>query len=89
MEFLPECAGTQSTVLEFSAARPSTRFTYFSTEIFGNRYRFRPASSAGDHEAPWSDYRLPRADLVIDVSRGPEGVTLNAAAINEARLPNA
>jgi hypothetical protein len=41
VEFLAECAGAKPIVLEFSASRLSMKFTYFSTEIFRNRYRFR------------------------------------------------
>lgn len=69
IDFLPEFAGAEPIVLQFSAARPSMRFTYFATNIFSNRYRYRRHSPTGDHEAPWSDFLPPREDLVIDAAR--------------------
>jgi hypothetical protein len=69
LEFLPEFAGAQPIVLQFSASRPSMRFSYFATDIFRNRYRYRRHSSTDDQQAPWSDFLPPRQDLVIDAAR--------------------
>lgn len=68
IDFLPEFAGAEPIVLQFSAARPSMRFSYFATEIFRNWYRYRQHSLTADHQAPWSDFLRPREDLVIDLS---------------------
>jgi hypothetical protein len=86
VEFLAECAGAKPIVLEFSASRLSMKFTYFSNEIFRNRYRFRRHSSTDEPEAAWSDYRSPGDDLVIDVSQGPHGATLHAAGSRKETL---
>ncbi|MGY4363972.1 hypothetical protein ACVW1A_000037 [Bradyrhizobium sp. LB1.3] len=69
LEILAEFAGAQPIVLQFSTARPSMRFSYFATDIFRNRYRYRRHSSTDDHQAPWSEFLPPRQDLVIDAAR--------------------
>ena len=78
LEFLPELAAAPI-VLEFSTAKPQMRFSYFATDIFRNRYRFRRHSSTPGREAPWSDYRPPREDLFIDLNQHPEQAPLTSA----------
>lgn len=85
LEFLPECGEAEPIVLGFSASRASGQFSYFSTEIFRSRYRFRQHSTPGDPETPWSEYRLPGEDLVIEVSQSREGARLNTASADGGR----
>jgi hypothetical protein len=83
LEFLPECReAAEPIVLGFSASRASGQFSYFSTEIFRSRYRFRQQR---DPETPWSEYRRPGEELVIEVSQTPEGVRLDIASADGGR----
>ena len=66
-EFLPEGDEEGKIVLAFSASRTSGQFSYFSTRLFKNRYRFRRADENGGGETEWSVYQTPGRALTIPV----------------------
>jgi len=68
LEFQPE-SGDDTVVLGFSPANSSGEFSYFPTNPFRNRYRFRQASETPENEADWSPFRSPERDLNIAVYR--------------------
>ena len=78
LECLPEDAGVQSIVLDFSASSPSAQLAYFAPSLFRNRYRCRPYSEQDTDAAPWSALFPPDAALTIDV--GPDGMHLAATS---------
>jgi hypothetical protein len=67
-EFLPECGTDKPIVLTFSPELPSEQFSYYSTKLFENRYRFRPLPVEGQPDTEWSDYRIPGQPLVIHLT---------------------
>lgn len=82
-EFGPESADDASIRLGFSAANASGQFSYFPTNIFRNRYRFRQAPETGGKETEWSEYQDPEKDLTIAVYR--DGARIANALVERGR----
>ncbi len=61
-EFAPEC-GDDAIAMEFSPTQPSGQFSYFSTRLFQDRYRYRPHFENDDSTTGWSEYQPPRVTL--------------------------
>lgn len=67
--FLPE--GDETPILlGFSPSQACGQFSYFSSRLFRNRYRFRQLSGEAPHQTAWSDYQQAGMPLVISVYPG-------------------
>lgn len=68
--FLPE--GDESPILlAFSPSQPHGQFSYFSSRLFRNRYRFRQQSGEAPGQNAWSDYQQAGLPLIISAYPGP------------------
>ena len=66
-EFQPESGSDDPIILSFTPAAPAGEFSYFATNIFRTRYRYRRRPTDADPQPEWSGYKLPGEPLTVEV----------------------
>ncbi len=64
-EFDPEVGNTEPIVIRFTPQVNKTTVSYFATNMFRSRYRWRRATDDQDTPAEWSDYLSSKEPLTI------------------------